>query len=728
MLLIASMGDAAALSSDAQRCRKAIGSRTQKLSATALQAMQRCYLAALQAGTPGPENCLVPATADTQGKIAAAEALLHKSVGGSSDQCGAIAGPGDLSYPSVCPAPCGAIAIDSFTTLADCLVCQAEDWASDVARDQFGTLTPPVAAVDQACVAQIAKAGLRQFQKRLAAMVKCQKPIDSGRGAGDCRLPIFFDPSARVAKIEDGAGVQIAARCADTNVQSLDVCDPPAVTTAAAAAVCTTLASQQRSAAAFDVMYPFSPGAPLPVCSTPPAIATIAPIDELRFPADPTAPYSPLPGGRIWYVAITGNDSGAGTAGDPLRTVNQAVVSAVAGDVILVHEGIYYVQDPSENSAGIVLDKNDVTLANYPGETVVLRPAGSSYGLLVSGDRVVVDGFDIQYFAGGGIYFGRLASPQQQLVLKNLTVQGGTDGIRAVVAPSIPNPTSLIQGLLLSNVTIAGSKSTLVGFNCGEGPCDDVKMQNLLVTMGGGGAGNSGSDAIAMESGDNILVVGSRVTGASADGFDFKCTRVAIVNSIAANVARNGMKLWQGGDIVNSLIYNTGADAAVVFDGAGDYRLLNSVVAYHSVGASAYSMTVGYGNAGAITLEITNSIFYRNSGDANASATTSLNLRNSILFGSENGQEMSWDKPPPITVGEAADPIASLEAAGGGADNPGFVDPLFADPAGADWTLQSGSPGVDAGTGASAPFPSYDILCAPRVVGAAADLGAYESQ
>ena len=64
---------------------------------------------------------------------------------------------------------------------------------------------------------------------------------------------------------------------------------------------------------------------------------------------------------------------------------------------------------------------------------------------------------------------------------------------------------------------------------------------------------------------------------------------------------------------------------------------------------------------------------------------------------------------------------------GDGSDSLGFVDPFFADPSAADCKPQSGSSGLDAGTSASTPFPSYDILCALRVVGAAPDLGAYES-
>jgi uncharacterized protein YjdB len=46
-------------------------------------------------------------------------------------------------------------------------------------------------------------------------------------------------------------------------------------------------------------------------------------------------------GGRIYYVATTGNDAAAGTTDAPLRTINRAAQLAVAGDVVTIRAGTY---------------------------------------------------------------------------------------------------------------------------------------------------------------------------------------------------------------------------------------------------------------------------------------------------------------------------------------------------------------------------------------------------
>ena len=66
-----------------------------------------------------------------------------------------------------------------------------------------------------------------------------------------------------------------------------------------------------------------------------------------------------------------------------------------------------------------------------------------------------------------------------------------------------------------------------------------------------------------------------------------KATRVAVLNSNIHDNKRNGVKFWKGGDLVNSFVVNHDADAAVVFDGGGDYRILNSLIAYVSMQTAA---------------------------------------------------------------------------------------------------------------------------------------------
>ena len=452
---------------------------------------------------------------------------------------------------------------------------------------------------------------------------------------------------------------------------------------------------------------------------TPGDIPTIAGLDFAAFPTAPARPYQPT--GTTIHVSTTGDDTNPGTEAAPVRSVNRGVALAQSGDLVLVHAGTYGLGDDSD-SVGLRLETAGVILAADGAVTLQPGASGVSYGIEASADDLVIDGFRLEGFDGQVLTFGRTTSPQRRLVIRGVVTIGGTDGIRSQTPGSGP----VIEGLLVLDSRIVDA--TMVGFNCGEGPCNDLRLERLSVSISGD-YGSSGADAVAVESGDNILVYGGLVEQAPADGFDFKATRVAVVNTVVHDVGQQGMKLWHGGDIINSLVYNTHRDAAIVFDGGGRYRVLNTTVAYHERGGSAYAVTVGYDLPNEqIRLEIINSIFYENSGCIWLSpGTTQLDVRNSIFFGSGDGSEITWERSAgEIVVGAGYDPISALEAAGGGGDNLGFVDPRFVAPDAGDFHLQAGSPGRDHGVAWPEAFPTFDLTAGPRVLGSAPDLGPYE--
>src|SRR5438477_9599953 len=43
----------------------------------------------------------------------------------------------------------------------------------------------------------------------------------------------------------------------------------------------------------------------------------------------------------FYHVSTYGNDTGSGGASDPWRTVRKAARTAVAGDVVIIHGGVY---------------------------------------------------------------------------------------------------------------------------------------------------------------------------------------------------------------------------------------------------------------------------------------------------------------------------------------------------------------------------------------------------
>jgi hypothetical protein len=437
------------------------------------------------------------------------------------------------------------------------------------------------------------------------------------------------------------------------------------------------------------------------------------------FPANPPRPYTPT--GRALYVATNGDDSGAGTADAPFATLMHAVEMAQTGDVIWVADGEYRVGG-ADYYEGLALETPGVTLAaqNVGGVTLVPADPYTKVGIEARADDLIIDGFVIQGFASVGVEFGRTVSPpQRNLVLKHLRVEQVEEGIRAAYDGGGQPVT---DGLLVYDVWLRGI--SLIAMQCGEEPCNNMRWEAVRVEMPTGDTGNSGLDGLAVESGDNVVVFNVEVSGASADGIDLKSTHSAVANVIVHDVGRNGIKLWRGGDVINALVYNTDADAALVFESGAPYRVLNTLVARHSWGESAYAMTVAYDNPNEPgRLEIANSVFYQNSGAIWVSPAFQVDVQNSVFFGSANGQELIWGD---VMVGENDSPLSALEAAGGGAHNLGFVDPGFADPAARDYTWNPDGPLFDAGTGAGGILPDFDLYGHPRVIGLAVDLGPWE--
>jgi hypothetical protein len=447
------------------------------------------------------------------------------------------------------------------------------------------------------------------------------------------------------------------------------------------------------------------------------SFSTLTDIDWSVFPANPARPYAAA--GQTFYVATGGRDTNPGTADAPFATLTYAAGQAQSGDVIWVQDGEYALGEDGEYEA-LPLDTPGITLAaEHPG-AVVLRPARAdqAVGIAARADDLIIDGFVLQGFRSVGIEYGRGSSPQRHLVIKHVKVEQTEEAIRSTYAGDGSQP--LVDGLLIYDVWLRDI--SVIGLQCGMGPCNNMRWEALRVEMPTTNPDDSGADALALESGENIVVFNVEITGASGDGIDLKTARAAVANVIVHDIGRNGIKIWHGGDIVNALVYNTGADAAIVFE-AGRYRVLNTLVARHSWGESAYAMTAAYDTSTEPgRVEIVNSVFYQNAGAVWISPALELDVRNSLFFGSGNGQELIWGD---VSVGEMDAPISALEVAGGGSSNLGFVDPGFADPAAGNYAWDVTSPLFDAGT-AAAPLPDFDLYGNPRVVGLAVDLGPVE--
>ncbi len=429
------------------------------------------------------------------------------------------------------------------------------------------------------------------------------------------------------------------------------------------------------------------------------------------LPTDKGNNYAELITGNTFYVSNSGNDQSLGTKEQPFQTINHALNVAKSGDGIFVRKGVYKIPSYSER---IEVNQNNIILAAYPGEKPVIRSAGSSWGVLLFGDNIIFDGFTIEGFSIA-VAFGR-DNTQQNLVVKNIEVNQSGESFSAIYIPNHNNNLPVLDGGIFDNINVHDPEGSIViGIHCGGHPCNNIHIKNSQINLAGLGGG-SGADGIAMEYGDNILIENVLIEGAAGDGIDMKASHVAVINSIIKDISRNGVKFWRGGDLINSVVANTGADSSFVFAGPGEYRIIHSTIAHHNKnGLISYTATVGYESDGSgISLEIRNSIFHENVGSVWINPKAQLTIKDSIFSGgTQTGRYLDYGE----SYGLNTQPLSSLDAGLIEVADVGFLDfpnDLLA--------LQASSPALDKG---SVSLAKEDILGTTRVEGST-DIGPLE--
>jgi hypothetical protein len=279
-----------------------------------------------------------------------------------------------------------------------------------------------------------------------------------------------------------------------------------------------------------------------------------------------------------------------------------------------------------------------------------------------------------------------------------------------------PGRPATVDGLLLLNVAVRG---TDIGVACNAGPCAHWWVERTRVSARRNSE-DSGADAFAVEDGRQIAIVDSTFGGAAADGIDTKATDVVVFGARVLGVARNAIKLWHGGDVIDSVVDGSGADASLVGDGPGRYRYLHLLVTHHlRPGAEGYVGTWGYDDRRpGLRLEIVNSIFDDNAhGGFFAPASARLSIRHTI-FGDPAAKLIDFSNGRSLQVSE----LGELQRSGQGQGNLS-ADPRLAGRRGG-WAPLPGSPALDAAERVAG--LTRDLLGGLRVRGAAPDIGPVE--
>jgi hypothetical protein len=122
---------------------------------------------------------------------------------------------------------------------------------------------------------------------------------------------------------------------------------------------------------------------------------------------DPSRPES-VRRGVTYYVSPTGSDAAVGNEAQPFRTIRKALGALKPGDSVSIRAGTYAESLDNNIPTGTSWAKA-ITVAGFPGEEVILRPApGAQFAIKLVGDlhHIVIGGLivDAKNTSDSGIY------------------------------------------------------------------------------------------------------------------------------------------------------------------------------------------------------------------------------------------------------------------------------------------------------------------------------------
>ncbi len=429
----------------------------------------------------------------------------------------------------------------------------------------------------------------------------------------------------------------------------------------------------------------------------------------------PPAPASPLE--NVYYVSSSGNDNNPGTLTHPWRTLQKAADTLVAGDTVYIRAGTYRERLIPENSGS---SGNYITFAAYPGETVVIDGSGISLPSGVAGlvhisreNYIKIVGLQVKHACPDENSAGIVVSHASHIYIEgNYTYNTVSSGIGVWVS---------------DHVTVLGNEVELA---CNGGHqesitiarTDTFEVKDNHVHHGGPGTHIGEGIGIDVKNGStNGKVYGNYVhhqqsVGIYVDSVSKHTYNIEVFDNVVHDAQANfgiAVAAESGGLLENVTIYNN-----VIYDSySGIY------VSRCCSGSASHPMR---------DITIINNTIYGNGIEWGGGMSIvnpdieNLVVRNNIL--SQNLSYQLWlhaDVPLDSLVVD----YNLIDGFRGGAreilgDHHVEGDPMFRDPAGADFHIQIGSLAIDSGRAENA--PDYDFDGDSRPQGEAYDIGADE--
>jgi parallel beta helix pectate lyase-like protein/List-Bact-rpt repeat protein len=390
---------------------------------------------------------------------------------------------------------------------------------------------------------------------------------------------------------------------------------------------------------------------------------------------------------RTFYVDPAGNDSAAGSATQPWRTLQKAANTVRAGDLVIVRAGHY---------AGLYLTTSGtatdpITFHGEPGAIVDTQNPTTQDGINLEGaSYVIVEGFTVTGVPRAGI---------RSVVNHHVIIRGNTGDLN-------------------------GRWGILTGFS------DDILIESNVMSRSQAEHGiyvsNSGDRPVIRRN----VVFGNRANGIHMNG----------------DVSQGGDGIISGALVEDNTIYDNGlgGGSGINCDGVQSSIFRNNLLYNnHASGISLYQIDAA--QPARDNQVLNNTIVMAN--DARwainiQNASTGNVLRNNILFNQQSFRgsvAISADSLPgfvsdtngvmdrfSVDGGDTRIGLAAWRTATGQDQSSIIATPaaLFVNFAGNDYHLSATSPARDAGV-TLATVPD-DLEGAPRPQGPASDIGAYE--
>ena len=392
-------------------------------------------------------------------------------------------------------------------------------------------------------------------------------------------------------------------------------------------------------------------------------------------------------------IAVTNNnDSGPGSLRD-------AVATASSGDTIAFGS----IASPITLTTGQITISQDLTIKG-PGAGTLTVSAGKASrvfavtaGVVTISGLTISDGFDLA--AGGGIF------NDGTLTLTDATVSGNSANI--CCGGGIYNNTG--GTLTLTNVTVTGNHTAGSGGGIGNSSGATMSISNS--TVSGGSAGAVGGGIV---NGGTMTITYSAVTGNTSNGrgggIDNETGTLVLSSSTVSGNASGG----GGGGIAtlaaltvtdSTISGNTAGIGAGISVGGGTTMLTNDTIAANGGGGEA-QLDIGNTNGAAATAESTivaNALDGGNNCSGTAPTSNGFNL--------DSANTCTFGMPTDLTN---TDPLLGpLQSNGGPTDT---------------MALLAGSPAINKGANPLALAYDQRGPGFARVVGLAADIGAFEVQ